>query len=159
MSWTYGARRPRYRPHRVSSTSGSWGAVGFRRGHERVAFNGRVTLVAPGCRQVVQAGDLAIGGAYVVTDAPPPVDTPLRVLVELDDAVVVYLDGVVRWHDFDDDLAPVGCGIQFTDVSDNVREQLEGVVEGQPILSDAEGPVPSDASTWVKEIWARLAAG
>ena len=159
MSWTYDARRPRHRPHRVSSASGSWGAVGFRRGHDRVPFEGRVTLVESDRRQVVKAGDLAVGGAYVVTDTPPVPGTPLRLLLEIDDAVVVYLDGVVRWHDFDDDLMPIGCGIQFTGVSENVRAQLSGAVDAEPPAAAADASAPSDASAWVKEIWAGLAAG
>jgi uncharacterized protein (TIGR02266 family) len=121
----------RQRPHRTSRSSGStWGAAGFKRNQDRKAFEGSVTMIADGERIRSTSGDLSEGGAFVMTSTPPVVGERVRMIIRLDERLSMQVDATVRWHNFDEDLEPIGCGVQFLDMDETRILALRDVLSG-----------------------------
>jgi uncharacterized protein (TIGR02266 family) len=121
----------RQRPHRTSRSSGStWGAAGFKRNQDRLRFEGSVTMISNGERVRSVSGDLSEGGAFIVTSSPPQVGDQIRLVLRLDEQVSMQMDAIVRWHNFDDELVPTGCGVEFVDMDDTRVLTLRNVLSG-----------------------------
>ena len=134
-----------------------------RRRSERVPINEEFS--ADGSTWV---SDLSIGGVFVHTEERVPIGlvVEVRFTVLLDDPVVIEAYGKVVRHS----RRPVGIGVQFTNLSKQMRERIEQALarqrpvdSGAPIrLPDpghAEIPEPGQASDEASEhlSWARPA--
>ncbi len=78
------------------------------------------------------ATNISHGGLFINTRKPLPVGTAVKILIQLPGASVPYsLQGrVTRVTEFDNHANMVpGMGIEFTDVDDARRREIEGFVD------------------------------
>lgn len=138
MSIWSSKRISRTRPNRTSSSSTTWGAAGVRRTEDRVDFTGRATLIHDGQRIKSESGNLSEGGAFLNMKNPPEVGESVRIMLTLDGKLTLSVEGIVRWHDFDADLEPFGCGVQFRGMDRTVRGTLRDILieAGLPVLDE-----------------------
>ncbi len=76
-------------------------------------------------------------GLFIQTSHPLPVGEKVRIRLQLPDGEAPFaLDGVVKWTAGvrDRDRHPPGMGVEFVDIPDEVRKQLERLVRevGRP---------------------------
>jgi Tfp pilus assembly protein PilZ len=140
MSIWSAKRISRSRPNRTSGQSTTWGAAGVRRTEDRVDFAGRATLIHDGQRIKSESGNLSEGGAFLNMPNPPEVGESVRLMLTLDGKLTLSVDAIVRWHDFDADLEPFGCGVQFRGMDSTVRATLRDILieAGLPVLDMPE---------------------
>ena len=121
--WNDTSRR---RPHR--RTGSTWGSANAKRATDRIPFSGSVVLVCEGERIRTSAGNISVGGAFVRTDRPPSVGEMVTLLIEIDSALSLHVSGIVRWQELDTELNPIGCGLEFTNISEALRDSIQDLV-------------------------------
>ena len=75
--------------------------------------------------------NISRGGVFIRTSLPLEVGEHIRLRITLPDGDAPFaLDGVVKWVSTlrDRDKHPPGMGVEFTNFSDQVKEQLERLV-------------------------------
>ncbi len=79
------------------------------------------------------AEDISKGGIFIKTDKPLPFDAKVKILLELPDSEEIELDGRVVYILSEEEAKAMmrspGMGIQFVDVSPEVRKKLEDLIE------------------------------
>ncbi|MDG1480950.1 MAG: PilZ domain-containing protein [Myxococcota bacterium] len=123
------ARASRSRPHRIIAADRSWGSSTARRGTDRVPFDGRIIVKSGSTQLHGIAGNISPGGAFVRTEKPPPVGMEVTLLVRLDRRMSLHITGIVRWHELDSHLYPIGFGVQFINIGDGFRDWINRLVE------------------------------
>jgi uncharacterized protein (TIGR02266 family) len=128
----------RHRPYRTSAAGSDWGSATARRGTDRIPFEGRIVVMSQGQRVRASAGNISPGGAFVQTEDPPAVGTEVTLLIQLDNQLSLHISGVIRWHELDTWLNPIGCGLQFTNVSETMRDSINRMVSATRDVADDE---------------------
>ncbi|MCX4248006.1 PilZ domain-containing protein [Paraliomyxa miuraensis] len=111
-----------------------------RRRAERVPINTEFAAMP----SATYISDLSEYGVFVHTSAPSPLGSTIKLCftVLLDDPVIVEAEGRVVRHQYE---PAVGMGIEFTDLSPDMIERINAVMERQqpvdsgPPLPKAEG--------------------
>ena len=81
------------------------------------------------------------GGIFVSTLSPPEMGESIELSVAVEGSEPIDIKGVVRWHRTDHDGNPTGCGVQFSELSDDVRRTLEMLMltlEKEPLFHDID---------------------
>lgn len=141
--WNMG-RASRSRRYRVIAAGRSSDSSTARRRTDRIPLDGRVIVKSGSTQLRGIAGNISTGGAFVETEQPPAVGTEVTLLVQLDPRMSLHITGVVRWHEVDCHLCPVGFGVQFINIGDGFRAWLSRLVEGTYRFDhdrSAEGPL------------------
>ena len=85
--------------------------------------------------------NISEGGIFVSTLSPPDMGESIELAVAVEGAEPIAIKGIVRWHRTDDDGNPTGCGVQFLELSDDVRRTLEMLMltlEKEPLFHDID---------------------
>jgi uncharacterized protein (TIGR02266 family) len=85
--------------------------------------------------------NISEGGIFVSTLSPPEMGDSVELSVGVEGADPIDIKGIVRWHRTDDDGNPTGCGVQFVNMTDDVRRTLEMLVvtlEKEPLFHDVD---------------------
>lgn len=93
--------------------------------------------------------DISKGGMFIRTPQPPPHGTRLEIKFQMPDGRLVLTAEVVHVVDPESAVAfnqPAGVGVQFVDLSKEVREKIEAYVEGLASQLDVDltGDVASE---------------
>lgn len=120
-------RNKNHRPHR-RSVSNTWGSLSVRRGHDRVFVRQPALLSHQGPHQPILTRDLSEGGAFLTTVTPPEIGEVVEVLLPLNEDEFLCLNAIVRWHDVDSKLRPLGCGVEFIDLTPDSRADLQTLI-------------------------------
>ena len=117
---------------------------GERRGYPRQAaehLRARVRFVDRKQLERCYIKDISRGGIFLKLSQPKPIDTPVQVTLELPGGREVRLSGVVVHCVTPEQAGPgkhPGVGVQFTDLTPEVRRVIEGVIadisSGQAVL-------------------------
>ena len=78
------------------------------------------------------ATNLSRGGMFINSRTPLPLGTTVRIILQLPDAAVPFeLRGrVIRVQEFDNPTNQIpGMGVEFVDVTDELRDRIERFVE------------------------------
>ncbi|MEL6343359.1 MAG: PilZ domain-containing protein, partial [Myxococcota bacterium] len=43
------------------------------------------------------------------------------------------VDAIIRWQDVDKDLTPLGCGVEFVDLSEEQRQELRELLAAREV--------------------------
>ena len=85
--------------------------------------------------------NISEGGIFVSTLSPPEMGESIELSVAVEGSDAIDIKGIVRWHRTDDDGNPTGCGVQFLDLSDDVRRTMEMLMltlEKEPLFHDID---------------------
>ena len=116
---------------------------GTRRKHVRVAVCDKVFVTHNGIDSELETVSISIGGMYIKTTKPFPVDSKLVISFPLKARSPLLLKGVVAYIRVDIGKQPPGMGIDFKEVRDDERKLLSDFVKkatGQDILENREEP-------------------
>jgi len=96
-----------------------------QRHHERREFTAEVTLRSETNFYMGFSENISEGGIFLGTLSPPPVGETVVLEVTLSEDETISVEGVVRWHRVYPNGAATGCGVEFTNLSDGVRQKFE----------------------------------
>jgi uncharacterized protein (TIGR02266 family) len=125
-------------PHHFGAADRSWGSSTSRRGTARVSFDGRIIVQFANTQLRGTAGNISPGGAFVRTEKPPAVGQKVTLLVRLDQRMSLHITGIVRWHELDSHLYPIGFGVQFINIGDAFRDWINRLVDATCVSDDGE---------------------
>jgi uncharacterized protein (TIGR02266 family) len=113
-----------------------------RRGHFRLPSHVRVDFASGDLLRPAQLEDISEGGAFLVTERPLPVGTPLRLLLPTGDASEwLSLEAEVAWtRRTRQGATGPGMGLRFLGVDAEKQRTLE-----QLLLSRLSAPAPAAA--------------
>ena len=74
--------------------------------------------------------DLSKGGIFISTPEPPGKDTEVSMMIHMPGYGEIDIKGIVRWIRTDDnESARAGMGIEFTNVSGDLKKKLDDLVK------------------------------
>jgi uncharacterized protein (TIGR02266 family) len=101
-----------------------------RRTSMRMKLHAKVTVQSESNFFMGFSENISEGGIFVSSLSPPALGTRVELSVGIEDSEPIPVVGVVRWHRQGTDGATTGCGVEFSDISDDVRRQLEALLIG-----------------------------
>ena len=110
-----------------------------RRTSMRMKLHANVTLSSESNFFMGLTENISEGGIFVSTLSPPALGEDVELAIVVDDGESVPVHGVVRWIRTDENGNPTGCGVQFTDINDDVRRAIEAMMIGlekEPLLHE-----------------------
>jgi uncharacterized protein (TIGR02266 family) len=110
-----------------------------RRTSMRMKLHAKVTLSSESNFFMGLTENVSEGGIFVSTLSPPAMGEDVELAIVVDDGESVPVHGVVRWIRTDENGNPTGCGVQFTDINDDVRRAIEAMMIGlekEPLLHE-----------------------
>jgi uncharacterized protein (TIGR02266 family) len=76
--------------------------------------------------------NISEGGVFVSTLSAPGVGETIRLSLFIDDAEGFQVDGVVRWHRYEESGEVSGCGVQFENLTADALSRLRRVMMALP---------------------------
>lgn len=74
--------------------------------------------------------DLSKGGIFISTPEPPGKNSEVNMMIHMPGHGEIEIKGIVRWVRTDDtDSERAGMGIEFTDISGDLRKKLDDLVK------------------------------
>ena len=105
----------------------------------RVVLNARVTAQSEDNFFSGLTENISEGGVFVSTFSPPGVGERIRLNLSVDNERDLSVEGVVRWHRYDDSGDVTGCGVQFAALGpEQIRRirTLMVAIPREPLLTD-----------------------
>lgn len=102
-----------------------------RQGGDRLPVEVKVDYRTVGSFITDYTKNISRGGVFIRTSLPLEVGERIRLRITLPEGDAPFaLDGVVKWVSTirDRDKHPAGMGVEFTNFTDDVKEQLERLV-------------------------------
>ena len=105
----------------------------------RMKLHAQVTLTSESNFFMGLTENISEGGIFVSTFSPPAMGEQVELAIVVDEGDAVPVQGIVRWIRTDENGNPTGCGVQFTDITDDVRRAIEVMMVGlekEPLLHE-----------------------
>lgn len=105
----------------------------------RVVLNARVTAQSEDNFFSGLTENISEGGVFVSTFSPPGVGERIRLNLSVDNERDLSVEGVVRWHRYDDSGDVTGCGVQFAALGPEQQRRIRTLmvaVPREPLLTD-----------------------
>ena len=105
----------------------------------RVVLNARVTAQSEDNFFSGLTENISEGGVFVATFSPPGVGERIRLNLSVDNERDLSVEGVVRWHRYDDSGDVTGCGVQFAALDPEQGRRIRTLmvaVPREPLLTD-----------------------
>ena len=84
--------------------------------------------------------DISADGMFISTSNPPPVGTTQTLTFSIGDLKEVAVKAVVMWIHQKDNGRDQGMGVQFIDVSDEMKETILHIVNRVAVFDTEDGP-------------------
>jgi len=110
-----------------------------RRTAIRMKLHAKVTLQSQSNFFMGLTENMSEGGIFVSSLSPPAMGETVELSISVEDSDPIPVSGTVRWIRTDDEGNPTGCGVQFDDLDDDVRRQIEMLLvtlEKEPLFHD-----------------------
>ncbi len=101
-----------------------------RRKTTRMKLHAKVTVQSESNFFMGFTENISEGGIFVSSLSPPALGERVELSVAVEDSEPISVSGVVRWHRQGPDGATSGCGVEFGDISDDLRRQVEALLIG-----------------------------
>jgi len=110
-----------------------------RRTSMRMKLHAKVTLSSASNFFMGLTENISEGGIFVSTLSPPAMGETVELAITVEDGEAVPVSGEVRWIRTDENGNPTGCGVQFDEISADVRRAIEAMMIGlekEPLLHE-----------------------
>ena len=110
-----------------------------RRTTIRMKLHAKVTLQSQSNFFMGLTENLSEGGIFVSSLSPPAMGEVVELAISVEGSDPIPVSGTVRWIRTDEDGNPTGCGVQFDDLGDDIRRQIEMLLvtlEKEPLFHD-----------------------
>jgi len=110
-----------------------------RRTNIRMKLHAKVSVTSESNFFMGLTENISEGGIFVSTFSPPAIGESVELAVTVDDGESVPVSGIVRWHRTDESGGTTGCGVQFMDLTDDLRRAIEAMLIGlekEPLLHE-----------------------
>ena len=105
----------------------------------RVVLHARVTAQSEDNFFSGLTENISEGGVFVSTFSPPGVGESIRLKLAVDGANELAVEGIVRWHRYDDAGDVTGCGVQFSALTAEQAQRVRTLmvaIPREPLLTD-----------------------
>ena len=101
-----------------------------RRTSMRMKLHAKVTVQSESNFFMGFSENISEGGIFVSSLSPPALGERVELSVAVEDSEPLVIVGVVRWHRQGPDGATAGCGVEFDNLTDAARRQVEALLIG-----------------------------